>query len=179
MAFRRAWRQEIRKVKREQECLARIGYEAVSHNLHRLANPFGNAGDFSSKQALRDDLESRGHHVLMNVARFAAGPGAEKAAGGASHHWRIGQNVFATKGRLDQSSLMPPGFSFVGQQAITEDARKGTIVGGLGEVPGIDDQHVFDVAGMHQQADRNVKVAKFHNVAIVLGASRIKSKPVA
>src|SRR5262245_4796466 len=108
------WRQEIRKVKREEQRLARIGYEVVSHNLHSFADPFGDAGHFRTKQALRDDLERRGHHVLMNVARFATGPGAEKAAGGASHHWRIGQYVFTAKGRLDQSSLMLPGFSFVG-----------------------------------------------------------------
>jgi hypothetical protein len=74
---------------------------------------------------------------------------------------------------------MLPEFSFVGQQAIAEDACKGTIIGGLGEVPGIGDQHVFNVAGMDKQADRNVKVAKLYDVPIVFGASRIKSKPVA
>src|SRR5215831_19967788 len=44
------WRQEIRKVKWEEECLARIGYEAVSHNLHSLADSLGDASDFCSKQ---------------------------------------------------------------------------------------------------------------------------------
>jgi hypothetical protein len=32
---------------------------------------------------------------------------------------------------------------------------------------------------MYQQTDRNVKVAKSHNVAILLGATLIESQPVA
>ena len=62
------WRQEVRKVKREEESLARIRHEPVGYNLHGLADSFGDASDFRSKQALRDDLESDGHHILVHVA---------------------------------------------------------------------------------------------------------------
>src|SRR5207253_9970881 len=62
------WRQEVRKVKREEESLAGIRHEPVGYNLHGFADTFGDAGDLRSKQALCDDLERHAHHVLVNVA---------------------------------------------------------------------------------------------------------------
>ena len=62
------WRQEVRKIEREEECLARIRYESVGHNLHGFADSFSDPGNFRSKQALRNNLQSHGHHVLVHVA---------------------------------------------------------------------------------------------------------------
>jgi hypothetical protein len=65
--------------------------------------------------------------------------GSIHAAGGADHHWRIRQNVFATESRLDQAALSLPEFSFIGQQAIGKNASKGAVVRRLGEIAWIGD----------------------------------------
>src|SRR5262249_45536235 len=69
--------------------------------------------------------------------------------------------------------------SFVGEQAVAEHTGESSIVGGLGEIAGVGDQDIFNVTRMHEQADGNVHVAKLHDVAVVFGALRVESEPVA
>ena len=81
---------------------------------------------------------------------------------------------------MDQGALALPGFSFVGQQSISDHASKGAVVRGLDEIAWIGYQDVFDVARMYQQTDGNVGgLTKLDNVAIVPGALGIESQPIA
>jgi hypothetical protein len=171
-------REEARKVKREKQGLAGVAHEAVGDHLHGFADALGSAGDVCAKQALADNFKRNGHHVFVNVAGFAGGPGIEHAAGSAGDDRRIRQDIFAAESRLDEAALALPRFSFVGEQTIPEDAGESAVVCGFGEVAGIADQDVFDFARMHEQADGNVDIAKVYDVAVFFGAAGIESEPV-
>ena len=81
-----------------------VGQESVRDNLHRFADALRHSGNCCSKQALRDDLKRHCHHVFMHISRLAVTPVVEQLPGRTRNHWRVRQNVFAAKGRLDEGS---------------------------------------------------------------------------
>ena len=94
--------------------------EGVHQRLHRRAGVGRIAADLRVEQRLGDDLQRQPHHVVLDVADLAVGPGLEHSLGVIDHEPAIGGDPLAVKRRLGELALAAPELPLAGQEPLAQ-----------------------------------------------------------